>query len=245
MVYVREVDDTTLTLIVSGKLWRNSLIMMDEETGTLWSHVTGEAMGGELAGEYLEDLPVVQTTWSWWKQKFPGTLVLKKDEEIRSSRYERYFKDPDRTGTGMFTVEWLRDRMPAKTKVHGIARGPYALAVTDERLGPGEIVNAEVGPDPVVMVRAGDGGVRAYLAKAGPMRLTFGRGEPASSASGSPGAGVAGSAVRDMQTGSEWDLDRGVCTAGDLEGTELEEIVTLLAFWFAWSNFYPKTEIIE
>lgn len=207
--------------------------MMDKETGTLWSHVTGEAMDGELAGNYLEDLPVVQTTWSWWRAKFPETLVLKKDAEIKSSRYERYFKDPDRAG--MFTVEWLKERLPAKTKVHGIVRGPHALAVSDEKLTPGAILNVDVGADPVVVMRAGDGGVRAYVAKKEETRLEFFL----------TGTGEGNGTVHDKQTDSGWDLDRGVCLTGELEGTQLEEVVTLLAFWFAWSNFYPKTEIID
>jgi hypothetical protein len=203
---------------------------MDEQTGTLWSHVTGEAMDGDLAGNYLEDLPVVQTTWSWWKEKFPETLVLKKDEEVKSSRYERYFTDPDRAG--MFTVEWLEERMPAKTKVHGITRGPFALAITDERLAPGAIFNAEVGEDPVVMLRSGDGGVRAYVARAGERDLTF-------------DVTVETGGIRDRETGSTWDMDRGLCVSGQLVGAQLEEVVTLLAFWFAWSNFYPRTDIVD
>jgi len=34
VVYARSFGDTTLILIVSGKPWGNSLIMMDEETQT-------------------------------------------------------------------------------------------------------------------------------------------------------------------------------------------------------------------
>lgn len=219
--------------------------MMDEETGTLWSHVTGEAMDGELAGNYLEDLPVVQTTWSWWKEKFPETLVLKKDAEIKSSRYERYFKDPDRAG--MFTVEWLKERMPAKTKVHGIVRGPHALAITDEKLLPDALFEADVGPDPIVIVRAGDGGVRAFVAMAGEKRLAFAATYEKTLIPGQSSDDVDADFIGfiDKETSSKWDMDRGLCIAGELEGTQLEEVVTLLAFWFAWSNFYPKTEIID
>ena len=73
MVYARSLGDTTLTLIVSGKLWRNSLIMMDEETKSLWSHVSGEALSGPLAGRRLESIPSVQTTWKEWVAAHPGT----------------------------------------------------------------------------------------------------------------------------------------------------------------------------
>jgi hypothetical protein len=245
VVYAREVADTTITLIVSGKLWRNSLIMMDEQTGTLWSHVTGEGLDGELAGDYLDDLPVVQTTWSWWKEKFAETSVLKKGRDVKSSRYEAYFKDPDRAG--MFRVKWLEERMPAKTKVHGIVRGPFALAIADERLTPGTVINAEVGEEPLVILRSSDGGVRAYAAGWNGENLTFEAvweetlvvGEPSDTVEGRPVG------ILDTETGSVWDMDRGVCVSGELDGMQLEEVVTLVAFWFAWSNFYPKTDIID
>ena len=44
------VKDRKLTLCVSGKLWNRSLIMMDKETDSLWSHLLGEAMAGPLEG---------------------------------------------------------------------------------------------------------------------------------------------------------------------------------------------------
>ncbi len=73
MVYAREIDDTQLTLIVSGKLWRNSMIMQDEQTGSLWSHVTGVCLEGEYQGKTLEQVPSVQTTWAEWQAAHPDT----------------------------------------------------------------------------------------------------------------------------------------------------------------------------
>ena len=72
MVHVRQIEDKTLTFIVSGKLWRNSLIMQDKETGSLWSHVTGECLEGEYEGMQLEMIPVVQTSWQQWSPSIPA-----------------------------------------------------------------------------------------------------------------------------------------------------------------------------
>jgi len=55
VIYARRVGDRTLTFIVSGKLWRDSLIMMDRETRTLWSHVAGEAIHGSPYEAYQND----------------------------------------------------------------------------------------------------------------------------------------------------------------------------------------------
>jgi hypothetical protein len=165
VVYARELDGQVLTLIVSGKLWRNSLIMMDEESGSLWSHVTGECLEGEHAGRSLRRLPSVQTTWAAWRDAHPGTRVLKKSAEILSSRYERYFADQDRAG--MFRSLWLHDRMPAKALVHGVTDGPHALAVRDDVLAPGDGRTVDLAGRPVRLVRDRDGGVRAYAADGG------------------------------------------------------------------------------
>ena len=162
--------------------------MMDEETQTLWSHVSGEAMDGPLAGRRLKSLQSVQTTWAEWVAVHPNTRALKKSEEIRSSRYESYTKDPERVG--IFRTFWLQDRMPAKTLVHGVVVGSHAVAIADSSLAPGVSKDVKVGYDIVSFFRAADGGVRAR----------------------------------------------------DAEG---EGILVQTAFWFAWSAFYPHTEIAE
>ena len=189
MVYTRTHADSTLTFIVSGKLWRNSLIMQDLETGSLWSHVTGKALEGKLAGASLDMIPSVQTTWSEWVAAHPRTRVLHKPDEIRSSRYESYFTDEDRVG--IFNAGWLHERLSAKTLVHGLIDGPHALAVVD-----------------------------AALPEEDDLIVTLG-----------------GSDVRVRR-----DRDGGVIAIREEDGAEL---VVRTAFWFAWSGFYPRTQVID
>ncbi len=159
MVHVRQIEDKTLTFIVSGKLWRNSLIMQDKETGSLWSHVTGECLEGEYEGTQLEMIPVVQTTWRQWSAEHPGTRVLKKSKEIKSAPYEKYFNDPEKTG--LFHTVWLQDRLPGKTLIHGLTLGVHSLAVTDEALAPGVIVAGKLGEVEVQLTRGAEGGISA------------------------------------------------------------------------------------
>jgi hypothetical protein len=75
-VYDREVAGKRLSFGVSGKLYRNSLIMYDRETETLWSHLLGAAVQGPLRGERLETIPSSFTTWGDWRERHPETLVL-------------------------------------------------------------------------------------------------------------------------------------------------------------------------
>ncbi len=158
-MHARQVGDQTLTFSVSGKLWRNSLVMQDKETGSLWSHVTGECLEGEYLGTQLEMIPVVQTTWRQWSADHPATRVLEKDEEIKSSQYEGYFADPERTG--LFRTVWLQDRLPGKSLVHGLLLGTHGLAVTDAALVAGKPVEVQLDDVKIRVTRGADGGVRA------------------------------------------------------------------------------------
>jgi len=162
VVYAREIDGRELTLIVSGNLWRNSLIMMDEETGSLWSHVTGECLEGEFQGRRLESIPSVQTNWSDWRAAHPQTKVLEKPGPILAPPYQRYYDDPDRNG--MFRTFWLQDRMGGKVLVHGMVVGPHAAALVDTALAAGDSHEFELGSEKITVTRDADGGVRAVTA---------------------------------------------------------------------------------
>ena len=72
-MYARTVDSKTLTLTVSGMLWNRSLVMQDKETGSLWSHLLGRAMRGDLQGQRLDRLPGLMTDWKTWRELYPQT----------------------------------------------------------------------------------------------------------------------------------------------------------------------------
>ncbi len=228
MVYSRQIEGRTLTFIVSGKLWRDSLVMQDVETGTLWSHVTGEALHGPLAGRRLEAIPAVHTRWGRWLAAHPGTLVLEKGTAFTSSRYQDYFDDPDRQG---LRGNRVTSRLPAKTLVAGTALGPLAACVrVDSLRAPGAFRPVVLGDGVIAFARGGDDGIRAFR---------LGRVGESLTLTASDGA------VTDAGSGSTWDLARGLATAGPLKGTALEELPVTRAFWFAWSAFYPETIVAE
>lgn len=76
-MYDRRIKDRTLTLAVSGKLWANSLVMIDKETSSLWSHLLGESMQGKLTGTVLTQIPSVMTSWKQWKKRYRRSTVVK------------------------------------------------------------------------------------------------------------------------------------------------------------------------
>ena len=75
-MYARTAGKQDLTFTVSGKLWKRSLVMQDEESDTLWSHLLGRAMEGKWKGTELEVIPSELTNWESWKTKHPDSDVL-------------------------------------------------------------------------------------------------------------------------------------------------------------------------
>jgi len=228
VVYARTLGSTTYTFQVSGRLWRNSLIMVDRETGTSWSQVTGRAIDGKHRGAQLQKLEAIETTWEQWREAHPSTSLLKKSKEVLSSPYQAYFDDPEKMG--LFRAQWLAERMPGKTLVYGASIGPHAVAVTDGALGD-EMVAATLGDTPVVLARAGDGGVRAFVTRFEGEEIGLRRNRENGD-------------VEDAG-GSVWDLGTGRCTSGPRSGARLESVAVTPVYWFAWSGFYPNTQVID
>lgn len=131
----------------SGFLFRSNKLMYDRQTKTLWNHLTGEPVIGELAGSgvRLKRLPVVITSWGEWRRQHPRTTVLSLDTgHSRSYRagaaYGRYFAS---SGT-MFPV-WQKSRaLHDKARVFTLVLDGRAKAYALEALNDaGGVLNDE------------------------------------------------------------------------------------------------------
>ena len=57
-------------------LKENNLLLVDRKTQTVWNQLSNTAIHGELKGERLAPLPTIQSTWNFWKKKYPDTKLL-------------------------------------------------------------------------------------------------------------------------------------------------------------------------
>jgi len=80
-VYGRKLGGRTLSFGHEGVLYRNSFIMYDRGTESLWIHTTGECIKGELEGQQLEFISSVVTSWKKWKAQYPDSLVLEGESD--------------------------------------------------------------------------------------------------------------------------------------------------------------------
>ncbi len=88
------------------------------------------------------------------------------------------------------------------------------------------IVNDFVGQIPV-MVWAGDENFHAYVRQVDDQILTF---------------RLEGDRLVDEETGSTWNISRGLATDGPLKGLSLQGVPSSSSFDWAWEDFYPQTE---
>lgn len=135
-------------------LWQRSLVMMDLETRSLWSHLLGRAMRGSLNGEELEMLPSVMTDWKTWRAEHPDTTVLSLSRTSRD--YQRtFYRDPSQF-------------------VLGIVEGDAARAFPFDQLVRQPVVNDQFGRTPVLVVyMGGSATAMAYDRRLDGRTLTF------------------------------------------------------------------------
>lgn len=75
-MYSRKLNGKVLEFGHEGVLYRNSFVMYDRKSDSLWVHTTGECVKGEMKGSQLKFIPSTITSWEQWKTKHPKTLVL-------------------------------------------------------------------------------------------------------------------------------------------------------------------------
>ena len=98
-MYDREFGDRELNFEASGALWQAALVMRDRETDSWWSIMTSQAIGGDLEGADLVELPYSEkVTWAEWRARYPDSLVLSVEgrQHEPNNRYEEYSAN-DRT----------------------------------------------------------------------------------------------------------------------------------------------------
>ena len=229
-MYARDVQGRTLTFGVSGKLVRNSLIMFDRETGSLWSHLTGEAISGPLRGQPLTMMPSTQTTWGLWHRAHPTAQALAVSPGELRDPYAGYYQAGD---TGINARKHQDDRLPAKERVIGVRLGGEIKAYSFVALARDRVVDDTVGGTPLVIVFDGpsESGA-AYRRDSTGQALDF-----------QPGARPL--SMTDTQTGSEWDGLLGTATHGPSAGAVLAAVPFTYSFWFGWADFYPNTGVYK
>lgn len=207
----------------------------DRETGSRWQQSTGEAISGPLKGSVLELYPFVRTTWKEWRRRYPDTVVLKPlpGYDERMPNLNKRMKAVTLSGEGDAPKGAFGhdDRLRPKEVVAGLRVGTEEQAFPFSQLRIALVVNENLGGAPVLVVhQPSSDTTTAFEARAKGKVLHFEARDPDASS------------LSDMETHSSWNA-YGLCLEGPLKGTQLKTLILMPEFWFAWSEFHPKTRV--
>ena len=221
------------TFGVSGKLIMNALVMYDHQSNTLWSQFLSRGVKGPLVNQALEIVPAVQTTWRQWLNLHPDTLVLDKRGSYQFDSYKGYYSGGS---TGIIGESNKDRRLPKKELVMGMTVSGFAKAYPFSAISEQTIINDHFAGEEVVITfePVSESGA-AFQRRLEGRTLTF---EPAEER-----VGIA--LMRDLETGSLWQVLTGQAVEGPLSGQKLERLPSHYSFWFAWSDFHPQTELYD
>ena len=208
-------------------------VFADRETSSRWQQSTGEAVAGPLKGTKLALYPFLLTTCGEWRKQHPDTLVLKPFPGYA----ERLAAKNRLIDQGIVGIEgpapkgaFGRDaRLRPRETIAGLEIGGEAKAYPIYLLQRVRVVNDTVGGIPLLIVhQPASDTTTAFVAEAGGKRLKF------------RASDAKVDRLFDLETHSTWTA-YGVCVAGRMRETRLKPLVLEPEFWFAWSEFHPKT----
>ena len=205
--------------------------MRDEQTGSWWQQVTGEAIQGPLLGRRLVGVVHDEVSFGIWKAERPGGRVLKpvpgKGDDYVPANWERRMKK-----VPTVTPKSPGDPLEPRTVVVGVALNGRAKAYPFPLLRAQSPVLDTVGGVPIVLVVGEDQkSIRVFERRLEGRKLAlFARADAPSLR------------LVDAETGSEWDFG-GRALAGPLAGGQLAKVKALKEYWFDWRTYQPATAV--
>ncbi len=235
--------------------WRNGVMVMRHDDGTLYSCLSGVAFDGPRKGDRLPVVPTINTTWGDWVREYPGAVAYHMFDKYRPVELPKE-ANPDSVKSRPAKTD---PRLKAEDLVLGVRVGDKTKAYPLARFAATGPKADDVGGTPIVLFGKVTGEVAAYRPVASPPRKYRAPRPDKDGVSppdpGTPPAGGADLKPRtltgfkdskvgplDRDTTSEWDV-AGRCVRGELKGWTLEPVDAVVCKWFAWSAEYPDTEV--
>lgn len=225
-----DIDGRKLSFHLTG-INNQNFLMQDEQTGSWWQQVTGEALFGPLQGRRLELVFHDEISFGLWRREHPDGRVLRPDD---SAPWREFSQDWEAETAKLPVVTPSRPGDPfgpreliVGARLHGAAKA-WSLAALRQQ---SPVLDTLAGT-PLVLIVGGDGrSVRAFE------RVVDGRELQLFARPGGPPLRLV-----DAETGSEWSF-AGEAVSGPLAGKKMKKVFVLLDYWFDWKTYNPQTAV--
>jgi uncharacterized protein DUF3179 len=233
-VWESEVDGKWLTFHLAG-INNQNFIMRDDETGTWWQQVSGEAIHGPLKGKKLTQVYNDELTFGLWKRENRQGRVLKPDERVKQN-YEPADWEARYAKLRVVTPVDRNDKLSPRTLIAGLAINGRAVAYPLPALEKQRLILDNIGDNRGVtplFIALGDDNksVRAFERTVNGRTLEF-----------FVKADTAPIQFTDAETATTWDFT-GKAVSGPLAGKQLKKIMALKDYWFDWKIYHPDTKV--
>jgi hypothetical protein len=233
-VFRAEAKGKSLHFDTDDALIGGNEVFKDRETGSRWQQTTLTAISGPLKDAHLTLYPFLRTTWGEWKTQHPTTLVLQPlpgYAELMPEMNKLISQNRFGTGKAPDSAFGHDDRLRPRETVAGLEIAGEAMAFPFSVLRKAPVVNESVGGTPILVVHQ----PASDTTTASDRRLK-------SKTLGFEALDKEASTLVDLETRSTWNA-YGLCLSGSLKGSQLKPLILEPEFWFAWSEFRPKTKV--
>src|SRR5262245_30930745 len=198
--------------------------MRDEETGSWWQQVSGEAIQGPLKGKKLTQVYNDELTFAIWKRENRQGRVLKPDERVKQN-YEAADWEQQYAKFRVVTPVNPKDKLSPRTLVAGVTINGKATAYPIPALEKQRLILDSVGKGanltPIFIVLGEDNkSVRAFERVVDGRTLEF-----------FVKADARPIQLTDAETATTWDFS-GKAISGPLAGKQLKKFIAMKDYWF-------------
>ncbi len=209
--------------------WRNGVMVVKGNDGSLVSALTGEIFDGPRKGERLKRIPNMLTNWEHWLMLHPESVAYRLYDGKKYPLAPLPTKQSQEAGESMGPVD---ARLDAFDRVIGVAGKDSSVAFPLEGDGERRVLAEVIDGVPVtVFWFAPTNTAVAFRSEVDGQRLTF-----------VDSKGPETAPFKDEQTGTRWTL-AGRAVDGKLRGKELKWVDSIQCHWYAWSSEYPQTKL--
>ena len=221
------VNGQTLKFHLAG-INNQNFIMRDEETGSWWQQITGEAIQGSLKGQKLTPVGYDEVSYGVWKRENPHGRVLRlEDDKHESVDWEKQVSKMRVT-----TSAAIDNSLNPRDLIVGLTIDGESKAYPFSSIEKQSPILDTLGRTDIVILMAEDKtSVRAFDRNVDDRKLEF---------LVKPESGQ----IVDAETGSTWDFS-GKAISGALAGKQLNRVQVLKDYWFDWKTYHPQTQLYK